>query len=59
MEVSSSTQETAGVGQTDIMNKAQEVQEKQITKIIESASEQSKQVTAQKTGIGNSINITG
>ena len=59
MEVSSSTQPTEGAGQIDVMKKAQEIQEQQKTKILESATEQSKQVTAQKTGMGNSINITG
>lgn len=61
MEVSSSTstQSSSGLGQTDIMKKAQDVQAQQIEKIIESAQEQSKQVTAQKTGVGGNINITG
>jgi hypothetical protein len=34
-----------------------DVQQEQITKLIDSASEQSKQVTAQKTGMGNSTDI--
>lgn len=63
MEVSSSTQAatetTQSAGPLDVMKNAQDVQEQQLTKILESATEQSKQVTAQKTGIGNSINITG
>ena len=63
MEVSSSTQATTettqSAGPLDVVKKAQDVQEQQLTKILESATEQSKQVTAQKTGIGNSINITG
>ncbi len=62
MDVSSSTQSSegsAGVGQVDIMKKAQEVQAQQVLKIIESATEQSQQMTAQKTGIGSNINITG
>jgi hypothetical protein len=58
MDVSSST-ESSGIGQADLIKKATDIQEKQIQKIIESATEQSKQVTAQKTGIGNNINITG
>ena len=41
----------------DPMKKALQVQEKQIEKIIESAQEQSKQIAAQKTGIGSNINI--
>ena len=61
MEVSSSTATptSSGVGQTDILKKAQEVQAQQIEKILQSAQEQSKEMTAQKTGVGNNINITG
>ncbi len=60
MEVSSSTQSlSGGVGQVDILKKAQDVQAQQIEKIIESAQEQSKEITAQKTGVGGNINITG
>ena len=57
MDVSSSTQ-SSGVGQVDIMKKAQDVQAQQVLKVLEGASEQSKQMTAQKTGMGNSINLT-
>ncbi|UCM99169.1 hypothetical protein LCX93_06390 [Sulfurimonas sp. SWIR-19] len=59
MEVSSSTQTSSGLGQTDIMKKAQDVQAQQIEKILQSAQEQSKQMTAQKTGVGSNLNITG
>ncbi|MEN4045153.1 MULTISPECIES: hypothetical protein [Sulfurimonas] len=59
MEVSSSTQTSSGLGQTDIMKKAQDVQAQQIEKIIQAAQEQSKQMTAQKTGVGSNLNITG
>jgi len=57
MEVSTST-DTSSVG-IEIQKKAQDVQAQQVLKILESANEQSKQVTAQKTGIGSNINITG
>jgi len=58
MDVSSSSG-TGSVGvQVEVMKKAQEVQEQQILKVLESVSEQSKQMTAQKTGIGNNINLT-
>lgn len=57
MEVSSSTGST-GV-QVEVMKKAQDVQEKQIQRILESSQEQSKEVTAQKTGVGGNLNITG
>jgi len=60
MEVSSSSQSTSsGVGQTDILKKAQDVQKQQIEKIIESAQEQSKEMISEKTGVGKNLNITG
>ncbi len=43
----------------DVQKKAQDVQAQQVLKVLESANEQSKQVTAQKTGMGNNLNITG
>jgi hypothetical protein len=49
---------SAGV-QVEVMKKAQEVQAEQVTKILESATEQAKDVTAQKTGVGSNLNITG
>ena len=45
--------------QVDVMKKAQDVQAQQVLKVLEGASEQSKQVTAQKTGMGSNLNITG
>jgi len=57
MDVSSSTT-TSGV-QVEVMKKAQEVQEQQVLKVLETASEQSKEMTAQKTGMGKNLNITG
>jgi len=60
MDVSSSTQSSSGgVGQVDILKKAQDVQKQQIEKIIESAQEQSKEIIAEKTGVGRNLNITG
>jgi len=60
MEVSSSSpSSSAGTGQTDILKKAEDVQKQQIEKIIENAQEQSKEVIAQKTGVGKNLNITG
>lgn len=59
MDVSSSTATGSGAVQVETMKKAIEVQEKQVLQILEGAAEQSKQVTAQKTGVGNNINITG
>ncbi len=57
MEVSSSTG-SANV-QVDVMKKAQETQAQQVLKVLEGAQEQSKEVTAQKTGVGGNLNITG
>ena len=59
MEVSSSAGTGSVSAQMEVMKKATEVQEQQVLKIIESANEQSKVVTAQKTGVGQNINITG
>lgn len=59
MDVSSSTATGSGSVQVETMKKAIDVQEKQVLQILEGATEQSKQVTAQKTGVGNNINITG
>ena len=58
MEVSSSQGSNSGFDQVGVMKKATEVAERQVLKILESANEQSKQVTAQKTGVGGNINIT-
>jgi len=57
MEVSSSTGSVSAP--IEAQKKATEVQERQISQVLESASEQSQQTTAQKTGVGNHINITG
>ncbi len=59
MDVSSSSGTGSVSAQVEVMKKAVEVQEKQVLKVLESANEQSKQVTAQKTGVGNNINLTG
>jgi len=57
MDVSSSSN-TSAVG-LEVQKKAQDVQAQQVLKVLESVNEQSQQVTAQKTGVGNHINITG
>lgn len=57
MDVSSSTSGSSlGI---EAQKKAQDVQSQQVLKVFESANEQSKQMTAQKTGIGSQLNITG
>jgi len=50
-------QSQAGV--KDHAQKATEVQEQQVLKVLESANEQSREVAAQKTGVGKNLNITG
>ncbi len=59
MDVSSSTESTVAAIQTEVLKKSIDVAERSVLKILESSNEQSKQVTAQKTGLGNSLNITG
>ena len=59
MNVSKSTESTVAAIQTEVLKKSIDVAERSILKVLEGASEQSKQVTAQKTGLGNGINITG
>jgi hypothetical protein len=44
--------------QVEAMKKATEVQEQQILKVLESSNEQSQKVSAQKTGLGNNLNIS-
>ena len=56
MEVSSSTGSSA-IG-IEVQKKAQDVQAQQVLKILESATEQSQQVTAQKTGLGTHLNLS-
>jgi hypothetical protein len=62
MEVSSSTNAPAQPEGKDPMKKATEVQGQQVMKILEGLEEQSKktqQMNAQKTGVGNSVNLLG
>ncbi|MEA2091516.1 MAG: hypothetical protein U9O83_04010 [Campylobacterota bacterium] len=59
MDVSSSSGTGSVSAQVEVMKKATEVQEQQVLKVLESANEQSKEVAAQKTGMGNNLNITG
>ena len=68
MNVSSDISSQASAAMQESSNKAQEsqsamkntldVQEKQLVQIIDAATEESKEMTAQKTGMGNSINLT-
>ncbi|PHQ64963.1 MAG: hypothetical protein COB99_06655 [Sulfurimonas sp.] len=59
MDVSSSSGTGSVSAQVEVMKKATEVQEQQVLKVLESVNEQSKEMTAQKTGVGKNLNITG
>jgi len=63
MQVSSTSNSAQSAGNaqtlsTDAMKKAMQVQEQQVMKVLDSAQQQSQQMTAQKTGMGGSLNIT-
>ena len=59
MEVSSSTAPTVNLPEgKSAMQKATEVQSQQVMKILEGMDQQTKQVNAQKSGLGNSINFS-
>ena len=59
MQVSSSTNtNNSQTLSADPQKKAMQVQERQVQQILESAQQQSQQMTAQKTGMGGSLNIT-
>jgi soluble cytochrome b562 len=58
MDVSSSTGTASSSTQVEALKKSIDVQEKSVLKVLESANEQSKEVTAQKTGMGNNLNLT-
>jgi len=57
MNVSSSTE--SANAQVEVIKKAQDVQEKQIVKLLESSQEQTKDMASHKTGVGGNLNITG
>jgi hypothetical protein len=63
MEVTSSTNSQAQMQEgKDPIKKATEVQSQQVMKVLENLEEQTKQTqqtNAQKTGIGNSLNLVG
>ena len=59
MDVSTSNNPDMSAIQVDVLQKSIEVNQREALKIIESAVEETKQVTAQKTGIGKHLNISG
>ena len=58
MDVSSSSGSGSVSAQVEVMKKAQEVQAQQVLKVLEGVQEQSQKVSAQKTGLGNNLNIS-
>jgi len=63
MGISSATSATTATTNSEIgvnvQKKAQDIQAQQVLKVLESVSQQTQQVTAQKTGIGSNLNISG
>lgn len=59
MDISSSVATAPSSTQIEVMKKALESEEQQVLKVLESANEQSQKVAAQKTGLGNNLNMIG
>jgi len=59
MDVSTSNNTDMSAVQVDTLQKSIEVNQREALKIMQSAVEDSKQVSAQKTGIGTRLNISG
>jgi hypothetical protein len=59
MDVSSTNNSDASSVQVDVLQKAIDVNQREALKIIENAIEESKKITAQKTGLGTHLNISG
>jgi len=59
MEVSSSgsSNQSSSVG-VEALKKSIDVQERQVLKVLESSADQAQKVAAQKTGLGNNLNIS-
>lgn len=59
MDISSSSNSEMSTVQVDVLQKSLEINQREALKIIENAIKETQQVTAQKTGIGKHLNITG
>ncbi|MGE0739643.1 hypothetical protein [Sulfurimonas sp.] len=59
MEISSSNTNTQSSSGVEAIKKSMDTQERQALKILESLSEESQKVAAQKTGVGVNLNIAG
>lgn len=59
MDVSSSSTPTVGFPESKSpLEKSTEIPAEQVTKLLEGLEEQTRQSNAQKTGVGNSVNLT-
>ncbi|MCK9453563.1 MAG: hypothetical protein WCY51_02015 [Sulfurimonas sp.] len=58
MNVSSSGATAQSSTQVEAMKKSIDTQEQQVLKILENANKESQKMAAQKTGLGNNLNIT-
>ncbi|MBC8237673.1 MAG: hypothetical protein H8E76_05530 [Helicobacteraceae bacterium] len=59
MDISTSNNTDVSRVQIDVLQKSLEINQREALKIIESAVAESNQVSAQKTGIGKHLNISG
>ena len=59
MDISTSNNTDVSRVQIDVLQKSLEINQREALKIIESAVVESNQVSAQKTGIGKHLNISG
>jgi len=59
MEVSNSgsSNQASSVG-VEALKKSIDIQEQQVLKVLESSADQAQKVAAQKTGLGNNLNIS-
>ncbi len=58
MEVSNSGNQASSVG-VEALKKSIDVTQQQVLKVLESAAQQTQQITAQKTGLGTYLNTAG
>lgn len=58
MDVSSSSSSGTAPAQVEAIKKAAEIQEQQVLKVLESATEQTQAASAHKTGLGSHLNVS-
>lgn len=59
MEISSTNTPTQASAGVEAIKKATETQERETLKVLESVNEESQKDVAQKTGLGNNLNLAG